>query len=402
MIDDLRMRRFSFTGQGTSFWFALALAPLWLMLPAFLTGCQEEVKTTKATAVEKPPQISETTASTPTVEKPSAGRVETPVAGPRITFEETVHNFGEVAPESKHTTQFKFKNTGTAPLKIVSVRPCCGVTTKGVAEGQVYAPGQGGVLELEYPAAAQPGPVVKYIYITSNDPEQEIASLTFKAEIVPQVTCEPSSLRLFLKRENGGAGELTVTSVNKQPFSITSFRSTGNALTATFDPAAKDTKLVLKFSASVEKLKQHPRGRVEILLTHPDCKSLYIDYDVLPEFTVNPPQIIAFNLKPGEPIRKEIWILSNYGDDFEIDSVSSKNGTIKLLESEKVKASVVSVIGVLPTNKGEAPSGDQYQCRLKVEIVPPQERTPMSDELLVAIKGGETLSIAYQGYYGGN
>jgi hypothetical protein len=360
----------------------LILTPLCSIVAAclFLSGCQEEAKIAKS---------------------PATPVIDSNTTAPRITFDETIHDFGDVVPETKHATRFTFKNTGTAPLKIINVRPCCGAVTKGVEEGQVYAPGRGGAVELEYPAGTLPGSVLRYIYITTNDPAQEITTLTFKAEIVAQISCEPVNLRLFLRRENGGAGDLTVTSLTKQPFSITAFRSTADAITTKFDPAAKDTKFVLKLAADLEKLKQHPRGRLEIVMTHPGCKSTFVDYDVLPEFTVSPPQIMAFNLKPGEAIQKEIWVLGNYDNDFEIESVTSKNGTIKLVNKEKVKASAGPVVG-LPIGEANRPRGDQYQYRLRLEIMPPQDRANMRDTLLIAIKGGDTLTAEYAGFFAAN
>ena len=156
-------------------------------------------------------------------------------------------------------------------------------------------------------------------------------------------------MRLFLRRENGGAGDLTVTSTTGQPFSITSFRSTGDCVTAKIDPAVKETKFVLKLSVDMEKLKLHPRGRVEVVLTHPGCKTLIVDYDVLPEFTFNPPQLIAFNIEPGVAAQKEIWVLPNYDDDFEIESVTSKNGLLKLVSKEKVKQAPGLTVGQPPS-----------------------------------------------------
>lgn len=397
MPDELRMRRIILS--------TLILVPLCLMLAASLSGCQEGTKGTKAPMTQQATVIDSNMPSTaPAVQYTFPVVMQTSVAGPHMTFEETVHDFGDIVPDTDHKTQFKFVNTGNAPLKIVNVRPCCGTVVKGVEDGQVYAPGRGGAVDVEFPAGSQPGSVLRYIYITTNDPSQEIATLTFKAEIVRQVSYEPSSLRLFLRLENGGAGDLTLTSLTGQPFSITSFRSTGDTVVAKFDPAVKDTKFVLKLTANMEKLKQHPRGRVEVMLTHPGCKSVYIDYDVLPEFTVSPPQIMAFNLKPGEPIQKEIWILGNYDNNFEIESVTSKNGTIKLVDQEKVKAAQGPVVGLLNADEADRSKGDHYQYRLKLEIMPPQERTPMmSDTLLVAIKGGDTLAIDYRGYFlGGN
>jgi hypothetical protein len=389
----------------------LAFVSLGVMTAAFLSGCQDEAKTSKTPTTEKTPVVgSNAAASAPTAEpaktEPSTPKEATPapVSGPRMTFEETVHDFGKVVPATAQKTEFKFKNTGSAPLKIKDVRPCCGTVVTGIETNQVFAPGRGGTVSVEWPGATQAGAIVKYIYVTTNDPTDEIATLTFKADVVQQVDCEPSSLRLFLHRENGGAGTPTVKSLTGEPFSISAVRSTSDVLTTTFDPAVKATQFVLKLTADVEKLKAHERGRIEVIMNHPGCKGIYVDYDVLPEFTISPPQLMAFNLKSGEAVQKEIWILGNYDNDFEIESVTSQNGTMKVVEKEKVKVAPSPVVSVLNPQPLDRSKGDHFQYRLKVEITPPQDTsTPAVDKLIVTIKGGETLPIEFRGfYYGGN
>jgi hypothetical protein len=376
MTCGLRMRR---VGLST------VISAAFCSVAIILTGCQSSVQRTTVIDANAP-----------------AGQTADPNSGPRMTFEETTHDFGEIVPETHQKGEFKFTNTGKAPLKILNVKPCCGTTIKGVEDGQVYAPGKSGVLEVDYPSTAQPGPVKKYIYLTTNDPAQPIVTLTFKAEIVQQISVEPGNLRLFLRRENGGAGNLTVKSLTGEPFSIVGLASTGNCLKADFDPAVKGTEFVLKLTANMDQLKQHPRGRLEIKLTHSGKKSEYVDYDVLPEFTISPPQVMAFNLKPGQAIQKEIWILGNYDNDFEIESVTSKNGLVKLVNKEKVKVAPVPVVGLNGNEPAEQSTGDHYQYKLKVEITPPQERVTFRDTFSVAIKGGDTLPIELAGFFAAN
>jgi hypothetical protein len=130
----------------------------------------------------------------------------------------------------------------------------------------------------------------------------------------------------------------------------------------------------------MEKLKRNPRGYISIDLTHPECQNVRVLFDVLPEFTVSPPTIMLFNLKAGQPVEREVWILSNYQDDFEIESVTSQKEIVTLLSKNKVQ--------------------NRYQ--LKLQITPPAaegERAVLSDIIEVKIKGGETLSIQCRGFY---
>jgi hypothetical protein len=369
----------------------MILAPLGFAAVILLSGCQDESKGAKGQITRKTPVIDSNKPSNATAVQQAS------VEGPRITFEKTSYDFGDIVPEKKYKHQFTFKNTGTTSLKIVNVQPCCGTVVTGVEAGQVYAPGKSGALEFEFTSGQQPGSIARTIYITTNDPVLKTVGLEYKAEITRQVAYEPTTLRLFLRRENGGAGDLTITSSTGQPFSVTGFRSTADCITAKFDPSVKDTRFVLKLSADMEKLKQHKLGRVEVLLTHPGCKTLSLDYDVLPEFTFNPSQLIAFNLKPGVPAQKELWIQANYDDDFELESVTSKNGMLKVVDKEKVKLAPGLTVGQAPGAADQKEA--RYQYKLKLEIVPPNERAPLSDMLQVTIKGGGMWPIEYRGFY---
>jgi hypothetical protein len=318
--------------------------------------------------------------------------------GPRITLEETAHDFGEIGPGTSHEAEFKFTNTGNAPLIVTQVRSCCGVVTKGVKNGQRYAPGRSGVLEIEYQAAVLPGDMKRNLYIYCNDPTQSLVPLTVQAKIMRRIEVEPRSLKLFLKRENAGAGDIKLKSLDGRPFAIKDFRATANTITAEFDPEIEATEFVLDPKADMEKLERNLRGQIRITLTHPETKEVALLYDVLPEFTVTPPQIMLFDLQPGKTVRREIWILGNYKEDFEIESVSSQKGYLELAESEKVKGSARTVTpGVLDDRVVT-----RYQ--LAVDITPPAEKTGtvLSDELHIKIADGETVRITCRGFYRGN
>lgn len=361
--------RFSFI------WVALLLCAALLMV---LSGCQEQARSTQAVSAD-------------------GGAISTG-DGPRITMEKTLHDFGEIGPGTSQKGEFRFTNTGNAPLIITRVATCCGVVTKGVRDGQRYAPGRGGVLELEYQAPSVPGDMKRNLYIYCNDPNQNMVSLTVQAKIMRRIDVAPANLRLFLKRENAGAESITLTSLDGRPFAITDFRATGNTITADFDPTVEATEFVLIPKVNLERIERNLRGQVRIELTHPECKDVTVLYDVLPEFTVAPPQLMLFNLEPGKAVRREIWVLGNYEEDFEIESVSSQKGLVGLVETERVKGAARDWMpGV---------EEDRVITRYKVvvEIAPPDENigAVLSDVLEIKIQGGEMIQITCRGFYAGN
>ena len=296
---------------------------------------------------------------------------------PKIKFEKVVLDFGKVGPGTKSTGEFKFTNTGEGVLKITKIGDCCGVVTK--LEKKEYAPGDSGVLKVIYNASIRTGKAPRQLVVHNNDKSNPSARLTIKAEIVAKITCKPEKLTLFLDEENAGCGKLTINSLDNQPFAITGIRSTANCITADFDPTVKATEFLLDLKVDMEKLQQNQKGSIDISLTHPEGKMTFVRFDVVPKYSVNPPLIIVFNAEAQKPIKRKVWILNNYKEDFEIESTSSKENTIKVINQSKVN------------------NGYQFE----VEIIPPEQQDQLrfTDIFNINIKGGEKQAVSCNGYY---
>ncbi len=339
-----------------------------------LTGCQEQAKVPAEPEVvltsPEPVKAAESLKAE-TKEKPDE-------TGPKITFEKVVHDFGEVGPGSKKSCEFKFTNTGKNLLEITKVEGCCGVTTK--LDKMQYGPTESGTIKVEYIASTVAGVMSRQLYVLSNDKTNPRAPLTVKAKIVPKISFEPQrGLRFLLKEEQLSCPEITITSLDGKSFAIKDFKSTGNCITIDYDPNEEATKFVLQPKIDMEKLRGNPSGIISISLTHPEDNTVTIPFNALPRFQITPPQLIAFNAEPGQPIIRKIWVLNNYGEKFEIESTFSENGIIKAQSQD-------------PINNG-------YQFML--EIMPPADEggTRFTDVFHLNIKGGEKLEISCRGFY---
>jgi hypothetical protein len=348
-----------------------------LLLAGVLTGCQGNGSTAKVVP-EKPAAASEP-AATDTPVKPV--EVEVTVLTPKIAVEKPVLDLGEIGTDTRNKGKFEFVNTGKAPLKILQVFSCCGVTTKGVEKGQEYAPGDGGALEFEFITGSTTLPgATRELRLQTNDPDKPIVSLTIKAVIVRRVESGPKKLRLFLRRENAGCENVTLRSLDGKPFSIVSLRSTANALSGEFDPNTQATEFSIKLHADMEKLARNVRGVISIDLTHPECGNIRVPFDVLPEFTINPAYIVVWDLKSGQTLERDIQVRGNYQNDFEIESVSSQKGMVTLLDKKKVD--------------------DHYELRIQIKTPERTDNAAMTTDVVeVKIKGGETVSIPFRGVY---
>lgn len=345
------------------------------------SGCEEETMTSRQL---DPDWFLKTNWPTST-QMPSAPPVAKMIGkepAPRITFEKVSHDFGNIGPATKNVCEFKFTNTGDSVLKINNVVQTCGCTAY-LLDKKEYMPGESGKLKVGYLSETQFGLTTKYLHVHSNDRVNPQVSLAIKARIAAKVDFTPKSLYLLLSQENGGCPKITLNSLDNQPFSITHFRSTGNSITADYNPSMKATSFVLQPKVNIERLAQNPRGRIEIGLSHPECNSVTIGLSTLSRFTVSPRRIVIRGAEPEKTIEKTVRIVNNYNEEFELDSQIPAGNIIKVVEQERTKNGYV----------------------LKLEITPPviQGTTRVFSEVLsLNIKGGERLEIPCNGFYQGS
>lgn len=300
-------------------------------------------------------------------------------AAPRIEFEKVTHDFGDVGPGTQHICEFRFTNTGDGVLRIGEVTKVCGCTPFSLDKTE-YAPGESGTLRVGYYADLQYGNTKKQLFVLSNDRRNPRVVLNIDARIVTKVNFEPKALRLSLKHQNAGCPQITLTSVDNQPFSIRSFKSTANFITADYNPSVKATSFVLQPKVDMARLEQTLNGRIEIELTHPECKIVSIGVHALPRFKVSPRPIVVREAQENNVITRKVRVQNNYKDDFELEAAYSKKRYIKVLSSQKLS--------------------DGYE--LELNITPPAQKgrtSHFTDTVVLKIKGGGSLEIPCNGFY---
>jgi hypothetical protein len=297
---------------------------------------------------------------------------------PKVKFQNTTYDLGDIKPESKNVATYTFTNVGKGKLKILDIQKTCGCTPFELAKRE-YLPGESGTLKVEYQATKQAGAVLKHLYVMTDDSENSKVEIVLKSNIVIAVAVEPRKLNLSLVAPDVNAPTITIHSKDNKAFSIKNIESTGNTITADFDPNASATNFVLKPKVNMEVLKNNLNGFLKLHITHPDIDELIIGYTTPPEIEPQPATLIIRNAVPLKTQGRELWIKDNYNRPFEIESVSSKNGCIKVVRQEKL--------------------GDIY--KLTLEITPPehQKTISFSDTLTVHIKGGNACEVSCRGLF---
>ncbi|MHC4132766.1 MAG: DUF1573 domain-containing protein [Planctomycetota bacterium] len=300
-------------------------------------------------------------------------------SSPAIKFDSTIQDLGEINTGFKKSCEFKFTNTGDGTLNIKKVTTTCGCTSSKL-EKKVYAPGESGTLKITYNANKVPTKVNKKAYVTSNDPKNPKITLTITGQTVAKVEHSPSTIQLLLNKENAGCPEITLKSRDKQPFSVKRLQSTRKSISAELDSSKKQNQHVIQPKVDKKLLQKIKNGRITIIINHPECKQVSIPFKVVPEFNTKPAGITLLQIDPEKPISRELWVLNNYEENFEIESITSKHGYAKVTNQEE--------------------NGSRH--KIDLEITPPLpsgKKKMFQDKILIKIKNGEQLEVNCVGVY---
>jgi hypothetical protein len=141
-----------------------------LILGVFVSGFVSAQKTKKST--------------TPAPVKVTEEKIEIVADGlPKIKFVEETHDFGNIKEGTQATYEFKFTNTGNAPLILESVQASCGCTTPEWSKDPI-APGQTGKVIATFNSSGRPGTFVKTITVKYNGAvESNTNYLTIKGSV---------------------------------------------------------------------------------------------------------------------------------------------------------------------------------------------------------------------------
>ncbi|MBI5325735.1 MAG: DUF1573 domain-containing protein [Ignavibacteriae bacterium] len=131
------------------------------------------------------------------------------------------YNWNVVKPkESPLKATIILKNTGNEKLFISNVRPSCGCTAVLLDTSQLE-PGQSAKLDVRLNISSKSGPVVKTVFIASNDPKSPNMNLYLKAEVQVDIEILPSQHFNFEDMKLGTEASSKLTLKNNSSQSVT-------------------------------------------------------------------------------------------------------------------------------------------------------------------------------------
>lgn len=101
---------------------------------------------------------------------------------PKVEFDKTTHDFGDVKQKEKVTTKFTFKNKGKSDLIIRKIKASCGCTATS-PEKDVIKPGEPSFIKVTFNTGGRRGKQRKTITVITNDPKQSTTRLKIEATV---------------------------------------------------------------------------------------------------------------------------------------------------------------------------------------------------------------------------
>lgn len=151
-------------------------------------------------------------------------QTEAVAKAPRLTVVTPVKDFGTVPKGEKLTWDFEVKNTGTADLEIIAVRPACGCTVAKF--DKIIKPGQSGKVTASVDTTNFTGPISKGVTVETNDPSTPTAQVSINAVVKPFVEAHPAGfVRYNMLQGDAETQTILIYSEEEEPFEILKIES---------------------------------------------------------------------------------------------------------------------------------------------------------------------------------
>ncbi len=150
----------------------------------------------------------------------------------------SIIDLGNVYNTGRHILKtFQIENTGDQPLHIKGVKTSCGCTAALLSDSLVEPHGRSKI-KVDFNPLGYSGDVTKYIYVTSDDPKNQMTTLQFKMHILYAVQSTPS----FILFQNAKVGKpdtsgITLTNNTNKAIRITGVETGLKIISSNFNGA---------------------------------------------------------------------------------------------------------------------------------------------------------------------
>lgn len=250
---------------------------------------------------------------------------------PRIVFEETRHDFGDVGQRQSVKHPFKFKNAGDATLLIENIKTTCGCTGTLLSKEKLD-PGEEGAIEVTYTSGLSGGRKTKSVFVQSNDPEQPRLKLDITANVVVPVEVRPMRLYWPVKRNQESTRTIQLIYQPEHSLNVKKMTFTTEAFSASVRPMSNHHSpgyyIDITYDGSL------PMGHFREVLTietdnpeHPNLR-VRVDGKVEGPVSVVPDSVSIGVVRKNYLPTRTIQVFCPDKKDFEITEVQPSNPII--------------------------------------------------------------------------
>lgn len=293
------------------------------------------------------------------------GLAAEPAKAPKIQFEQTVYDFGSTSRVSTVTGVFKFKNTGTAVLKIEPPKPGCGCTLAEL-KPDTLQPGETGELPFTLHLGQVKALFDKPIAVKSNDPETPEVTLRIKADYTPLFDVNPIALASQLSfGVNVVTQFTTLTRTDGKPLRIERFVASKAWITAQAEAGAKPAEASARIRVTIRR--DGPPRRfsefVQIFVagqTNGPVVSIFVHGQLQGEVVLNPEALYWSVPGAGQPA-------ADRPEAMAVQRLTIRSTEGKAIELKNPQSSIPGIKAELVTKE----AGKVYELVARLETPPP-------------------------------
>lgn len=330
-----------------------------------------------------------------------------------LVFEKETIDLGTVLQNELKPMQYKFKNTGKAPVTIKEAHRSCGCTEAKIrVEGSDKAleplesdqntwctipPGASAMVDANFDPKGKVGSHSKTITIKSDDMERPEIVLTFTVQVEATVIVEPSVMN-FGTVERGSTKPLKLTVLGRTP----DFMATDATVTLSelFDIKKGETREVerggkkmratefdITFKANGKSGRASDQLHIRTNDQREPLKVVGLSFNIQGLIACEPTQLSLSMAKPGEDMNGELKLKHRKGQAFKISKI------------EAAPAAAGSPVPEFKIEFAPVDPANPTEWRIKASTVAPADRPGVQAFLNITtdVAGEETVKVRCYG-----
>jgi hypothetical protein len=205
--------------------------------------------------------------------------------GPKISFDNEVHDYGKVLYGNSVSHEFELANQGDQTLIIEKLRSTCGCTNAVEGNREIPPGGKSKIVATFNTENQRAGKTTKSVYVHTNDPARPVIKLTLSADVVREMTVD----QMMLIHKSASfvptvVFPVKIASSHNRPVAINGLKLKGAGVTAKMEPqkvtvaSGSDAAISIVLELTQEKDRYIYAGDISLETDHPREKTVALRY----------------------------------------------------------------------------------------------------------------------------